>query len=216
MSPDGDGIDVTDSHAPECRIGDEGQHPQLIHRRRVRETTLRALGALATFKEDFRKAIVDQEVVTYIIDSLQQSPSGSKQPKDQDASQHTSPRSKTPQPEQNPVSVIVEACYAIRMLSRSVNTLRTALVDQSASEPLFRLLRHPDIEVQIAATACMCNLVPDFSPMREVSSTLVLLVIAEYVQVSTCFKNLYFGSYLLKKEKKKVMSSIPQFSTSHR
>ncbi|KAJ8124701.1 hypothetical protein O1611_g8939 [Lasiodiplodia mahajangana] len=165
-SPDGDGIDATGSLASECRLGDEGQHPQLIHRRRVRETTLRALGALATFKEDFRKAIVDQEAVTYIIDSLHQFPGNSKQTKHQDVLQHTSSRSKTSQPEQNPVSVIVEACYAIRMLSRSVNTLRTALVDQSASEPLFRLLRHPDVEVQIAATACMCNLVPDFSPMR--------------------------------------------------
>ncbi|KAI1127304.1 armadillo repeat protein [Nemania abortiva] len=166
-SPSGDGVDAGGSLASECQLGDEGQHPQLIHRRRVRETALRALGALATFKEDFRKAIVDQEVVSYIIDSLHQFPGNSKQAKDQDAPPHTSSRSKTPQPEQNPVSVIVEACYAIRMLSRSVNTLRTALVDQSASEPLFQLLQHPDVEVQIAATSCMCNLVTDFSPMRD-------------------------------------------------
>ncbi|KAI0112089.1 armadillo repeat protein [Nemania sp. FL0031] len=166
-SPDGDGIDETSSLTSECRLGDEGQHPQLTHRRRVRETALRALGALATFKEDFRKAIVDQEVVAYIINSLHQFPVNSKQAKDQDVLHHAISRNKTSQPEQNPVSVIVEACYAVQMLSRSVNTLRTALVDQSASEPLFRLLRHPDVEVQIAATACMCNLVPDFSPMRN-------------------------------------------------
>lgn len=168
-SPDGDGIDLTGRLASERHLGDEGQHPQLIHRRRVRETTLRALCALATFKEDFRKAIVDHEVVAYIINSLHQFPGASQQAKDQDALQHSSPRNKISQPERNPVSVIVAACYAIRMLSRSVNTLRTALVDQSASDPLFQLLRHPDVDVQIAATACICNLVPDFSPMRDVS-----------------------------------------------
>ncbi|RWA12233.1 hypothetical protein EKO27_g2873 [Xylaria grammica] len=166
-SPNGDGTDASSSLASECRLGDEGQHVQLIHRRRVRETTLRALGALATFKEDFRKAIVDQGVVTYIIDSLNQAPGNSKQAKDQDASYHGSSISKTSLPEQNPVSVIIAACYAIRMLSRSVNTLRTALVDHSASEPLFRLLRHPEVDVQNAATACICNLVTDFSPMRD-------------------------------------------------
>ncbi|KAI0451543.1 armadillo repeat protein [Xylaria acuta] len=166
-SPHGDRVGVTGSLASECRLGDEGQHPQLIHHRRVRETTLRALGALATFKEDFRKAIVDQQVVTYIIDSLNPFAGSSKHTKDQDVLHHSSSRSKTSLLEQNPVSVIVAACYAIRMLSRSVNTLRTALVDQNASEPLFRLLRHPDVEVQIAATACICNLVPDFSPMRD-------------------------------------------------
>ncbi|GAW22098.1 hypothetical protein ANO14919_116330 [Xylariales sp. No.14919] len=166
-SPNGDGTGASSSLASECRLGDEGQHVQLIHRRRVRETTLRALGALATFKEDFRKAIVDQGVVTYIIDSLNQAPGNSKQAKDQDTSYHGSSISKTSLPEQNPVSVIIAACYAIRMLSRSVNTLRTALVDHSASEPLFRLLRHPEVDVQNAATACICNLVTDFSPMRD-------------------------------------------------
>ncbi|KAI1117427.1 armadillo repeat protein [Nemania sp. NC0429] len=165
-SPDGDRIDLTGRLASERRLGDEGQHPQLVHRRRVRETTLGALSALATFKEDFRKAIVDQDVVTYIINSLREVPSTSKQAKDQDALQHNSPKSKTSQPERNPVPVIIAACYALRMLSRSVNTLRTALVDQSASDPVLQLLRHPDVDVQVAATKCMCNLVPDFSPMR--------------------------------------------------
>ncbi|KAJ8116950.1 hypothetical protein ONZ43_g4322 [Nemania bipapillata] len=170
-SPDDDGIDAVCSLASECRLGDEGEHPQLTYRRRVRETTLRALGALATFKEDFRKTIVDQEVMTYIIDSLHQFPGNPKQAKSKDMLRRDGVGSETPPVEENPVPVIVAACYAIRMLSRSVNTLRTSLVDQSTSVPLFRLLRHPDIEVQIAATACICNLVPEFSPMRDVSIT---------------------------------------------
>ncbi|KAJ2989741.1 hypothetical protein NUW58_g3310 [Xylaria curta] len=166
-SPNGGDINVTNNGTSACQLGDEGQHPQLIHHRRVRQTTLGALGALATFKEDFRKAIVNQQVISYIIDSLHQFPGASKQAKDQNVSHHKSSRSATPPLEQNPVPVIKAACYAIQMLSRSVNTLRTALVDQCVSEPLFRLLRHPDVDVQIAATGCICNLVPDFSPMRD-------------------------------------------------
>ncbi|KAI0974855.1 armadillo repeat protein [Xylaria arbuscula] len=166
-SPNGEGIDAAGNLPSECQLGDKGQHPGLIHLRRLRVTTLKALGALATFKEDYRKAIVDQEVVTFIIDSLSQFPGNLKQ-RDQDLLYHSSSRNKTlVVPEQNPVSVIIAACYAIRMLSRSVNTLRTALVDHPASEPIFRLLRHPDIDVQHAATACICNLVTEFSPMRE-------------------------------------------------
>ncbi|KAI0402156.1 armadillo repeat protein [Xylaria palmicola] len=163
-SPNRDGIDLTGNLAPECRLGDEGLRPQLIHYRRVRETALMALAALATFKEEYRKAIVDHEVVSYIINSLNQYHPN--QAKDQVPLQPASSKSGM-LVEQNPVSVIVAACSAIRMLSRSVNTLRTTLVDQSASEPLFHLLRHHNVDVQIAATACICNLVPDFSPMRD-------------------------------------------------
>ncbi|KAI0200534.1 armadillo repeat protein [Astrocystis sublimbata] len=163
----GDRVGVTGSLAAECRLGDEGLHPQLIHHRRVRESTLRAIGALAASKEDFRKAIADEQVIPYIIDSLHPSVGSSKRTKDQGVSQRGSSPNKAPEPELNPVSVMVMACYAIRMLSRSVSTLRTALVDHNASEPLFLLLRHSDVEVQNAATACMCNLLMDFSPLKR-------------------------------------------------
>ncbi|KAI5862321.1 ARM repeat-containing protein [Durotheca rogersii] len=127
---------------PECRLGEEGEHRYLVHRVKVRESTLRAIGALATFKDEYRKAIVDQEAIHYIVESVAQNPG-------------------------NPIPVVIAACYAVRTLSRSVNILRTALVDHAVSMPLFELLRHHDIEVQVAATAAVCNLVMDFSPMRE-------------------------------------------------
>ncbi|KAI1435632.1 armadillo repeat protein [Xylaria sp. CBS 124048] len=165
-SPNGARAQVPVDLPAEYRLGEEGQHRQLTHHKRVRETTLRAIGALATFKEDYRKAIVDQEVVTYIIDSLSRLPSNPVQSNDQDASRRNDSSKKTSQPAKNPVSVVVAACYAIRMLSRSVKTLRTALVDHSVSKPLFDLLRHPEVDVQIAATECLCNLLPEFSPMR--------------------------------------------------
>jgi hypothetical protein len=177
-SPNGDHNDVTANLPLECRLGERGQLPQLNHSRRVRETTLRALGALATFKEDYRKAIVDQEVMTYIVDSLNQFSRTTSQSRDQESSHHSNSGSgnETSLPEQNLVSVVVAACYTIRMMSRSVNTLRTVLVDHAISIPLFRLLSHPDIDVQIAATACICNLVPEFSPMREVSAIIHLVL----------------------------------------
>ncbi|KAI1083891.1 ARM repeat-containing protein [Whalleya microplaca] len=162
----------SDDLPPERRLGEEGQHRYLTHRVKVRESTLRALGALASFKEEYRKAIIKEGMVPYIVVSLSQSPGDPKQvknPSKTDISVPSPTISITPRSESgtNPIPVVISACYAIRMLSRSVNILRTTLVDHAVSTPLFRLLRHPDIEVQVAATACMCNLVPEFSPMRE-------------------------------------------------
>lgn len=170
---DYDSIDIPGDRAPECCLGDEGLSPQLIHRRRVRESTMRALGALATFKEDFRKAIVEQDVMSCILDSLRPFPSVAEQ-QSQDqlrSSQNSSSlRSDTyKEAEENPVSVITAACYLLRILSRSVSILRTSLVDHSAETPILELLTHPTVDVQIAATACICNLLPEFSPIREVS-----------------------------------------------
>ncbi|KAI0845739.1 ARM repeat-containing protein [Daldinia vernicosa] len=127
--------------SPDRCLGEEGQHRFLVHRVKVRENALKAIGALATFKDEYRKAIVEHEVVHLIVDSL------------------------TPTPD-NPVSVVLAACYAVRILSRSVNILRTALVDHDVSTPLLQLLQHHDVEVRVAAAASACNLVTDFSPMR--------------------------------------------------
>ncbi|KAI0011733.1 ARM repeat-containing protein [Xylariaceae sp. FL0662B] len=164
----------TEGLPPERRLGEEGQHRYLIHRVKVRESTLRAIGALASFKEEYRKAIIKDNLVAHIVESLSESPGDSKPSKNPSRSDvgTSSLASNTPGPKSNtnPISVIIAACYAIRMLSRSVNILRTTLVDHSVSTPLLRLLRHPDIKVQIAATASMCNLVPEFSPMRKVST----------------------------------------------
>ncbi len=65
---------------------------------------------------------------------------------------------------------VLAACYAVRMLSRSVGILRTALVDNTVYAPLLQLLQWHDTDVQVAAAATVCNLVMDFSPMREVSA----------------------------------------------
>ncbi|KAI1376188.1 ARM repeat-containing protein [Hypoxylon crocopeplum] len=126
----------------ECRLGEEGYHRYFVHRIKVRENTLRAIGALATFKDDYRKAVVEQGGIHYVVESLTLA-------------------------HNNPIPVVLAACYTVRMLSRSVNILRTSLVDNGVAKPLFRLLRYPVVDMQVAASASVCNLVMDFSPMRE-------------------------------------------------
>ncbi|KAI0479040.1 armadillo repeat protein [Xylariaceae sp. FL0804] len=162
-SPNDAQREVGENLTPECQLGDEGQHYQLVHRIKTRRNTLKALGALATFEQEYRKAIVDQELIQYIVDSLDQTPQASKS--SEKSSDDSVAKDNRPTL-QNPVSVVIAACDALRMLSRSVGILRTALIDHEVWKPLFRLLRHPEVDVQIAATALICNLVPDFSPMR--------------------------------------------------
>jgi armadillo repeat-containing protein 8 len=126
---------------------------------RYREGILKALAALAPFKDEYRKAICDNGVVPYIIDSLKPRPS--EQPEDLSKSKNTVA-------DGNPIPTLLAACGAARTLTRSVTALRTSLIDAGVTLPLVELIKHRDIEVQIAATSVICNLVLDFSPMREV------------------------------------------------
>ncbi|KAK9417481.1 putative Armadillo-type protein [Seiridium unicorne] len=152
-------------NAADSRLGEAGLHPLLAHRIRVRESTLKAIGAIAAFKEEYRKAVVDQDTVPYIVESLNPSPGRPKQPRT--STENSINEEGSGQFGNNPTSVIIAACYAIRMLSRSVSTLRTTLVDNGVAMPINSLLLHPNIDVQIASSAAICNLVTDFSPMRE-------------------------------------------------
>ncbi|KAL8872607.1 MAG: hypothetical protein Q9174_001788 [Haloplaca sp. 1 TL-2023] len=125
---------------------------------RVREATLKAFGAIASIRDDYRKAIIDNGVIPFLIESLK-SERGIQTNGDQiDNATHSARNSK---------GVILAACGAARSLSRSVSTLRTSLMDAGLAAPLFALLKHDDVKVQIAATAVITNLVLEFSPMRE-------------------------------------------------
>lgn len=154
-----------------ARLGEDGQHPALAHKIKVRESVLKAIAALVPFKDDYRKAIVDEQIMPYVVASMSPKPrkpsTTSKRWPDKspdDSSQGES----TDGYGTNPVEVLIAACGAVRALSRSVSVLRTTLIDYGVAEPIFRLLQHPDSEVQIAATAAVCNLLTDVSPMREV------------------------------------------------
>lgn len=155
---------------PTCRLGPRGQLPLHAHRIRMRESSLKAVTALMPFKDDYRKALVEQDIVPYIVESLSRTPSRPKS--DKEGPRSSEGESFKPGGDSeygtNPISVIIAACHAVRMLSRSISILRTSLEDHGAAMPLFRLMRHPDIEVQIAATGAICNLVTEVAPMREV------------------------------------------------
>lgn len=163
------GMDVEGS-SPLAQLGEAGENPLLSHKIKVRESALKAIGALASGKEDYRKAIATDDFVSYVVESINEFPRKPKppkeRPKDQDAESTRS--GPTAGYGINPVPVLIAGCYVVRMLSRSVTILRTALVDYAVAIPIFRFMKHRDINVQIAATETMSNLVLEVSPVREV------------------------------------------------
>ncbi len=54
----------------------------------------------------------------------------------------------------------------MRAMSRSAKSLRASLVEQDVAAPLFRNLNDADRDVRIIASATLCNLVLDFSPVK--------------------------------------------------
>ena len=145
---------------PECKLGLPGYSSLVCHIMRYRENILKALAAIVPFKDEYRKAVCDNGVVPYIIDSLK--PRSDGRLVGGSAPNNTAA-------DGNPTATLLAACGAARMLTRSVSVLRTNLIDAGVATPLFVLIKHPDIDVQIAATSVICNLALDFSPMKEVS-----------------------------------------------
>lgn len=158
------------------KLGDSGFSAFLVHKIKVRESVLRAIAALVPFKDEYRKSIVEQGTMPFIVESLKPLPEKPSH-KLNDKSETTPKTNSGEVPNLgsgfgvNPTSVLIAACGAVRHLSRSVSILRTTLVDNGVVMPIFNLLSHSDIEVQIAATATVCNIVTEFSPMREVCYT---------------------------------------------
>ncbi|KAK0634885.1 armadillo-type protein [Bombardia bombarda] len=153
------------------QIGPPGQLPACAHKIRMRESALKLIAALLTFKEEYRKALVEQDIVPHIVESLSSWPkkprSAKEKPKgDKGADLPDHPSGNSPYGN-NPNSVIIAACHAIRILGRSVSILRTSLEDNGVAMPILRLLKHPDAEVQIASCGAVCNLVTEPSPMQE-------------------------------------------------
>ncbi|KAI9170986.1 armadillo repeat protein [Paramyrothecium foliicola] len=168
-SPEPDTRMDAESSSPLAHLGEPGIDSLLSHKIKVRESALKAIGALASGKEDYRKAIVTDDFVSYVVESLNEFPRKPKPPKDRPKDQDAEPirTTVTTGYGKNPVSIIIAGCYVVRMLARSVSTLRTALVDYGVAMPILRFMKHPDLRVQIAATETMSNLVVDVSPVRE-------------------------------------------------
>ncbi|KAG5815621.1 hypothetical protein H9Q74_002344 [Fusarium xylarioides] len=169
-SPHADVDMEVENNSPMAQLGQEGQNELLVHRLKVRESTLTAIAGLAGGKEDYRKAFVAEDVVSYVVESLSEYPRRPQSAKERDSekpSAETTRKGETAGYGANPASVIVAGCHVVRMLSRSVSILRTSLVDHGVALPIFRFMKHPDVTVQIAATSAICNLVLEVSPLRE-------------------------------------------------
>lgn len=165
-TPDGNTADTVDTKDDASRLGADGISPAAFHVTKMREAVLIALAALASVKDEYRKMIIDNGVVPFIIESLK--PYSMTQISSANV-KATVDGSLKDRKVLNPRHVILAACGTARGLSRSVSTLRTDLMDAGLAAPLFVLLRHTDIDIQVSATAVICNLVLEFSPMREVS-----------------------------------------------
>ncbi|GAA5964482.1 hypothetical protein JCM3765_006298 [Sporobolomyces pararoseus] len=107
----------------------------------TREGLLVSLGSLTADSETNRRLLLDAKLLPHVLESLFYPV----------------------------VAIRAAACQVIRALSRSVNVLRTDLVEAHAEGSLIQLLRSDeDEEVQTTATAVFSNLLLEFSPMRKV------------------------------------------------
>ena len=169
-APESSTSEQSESRDDASRLGPEGLSPNICHIMKLRESLLVALAAIASDKDEYRKAIIENGVIPFVIKTLKSEhtdPSSMPYNGAKEASApSTTPRTFTG----NSKDSILAACGAARALSRSVCTLRTSLMDAGLTAPLFLLLKHQDIDLQIAATAVLCNLVLRFSPMQQVNT----------------------------------------------
>lgn len=112
---------------------------------------LLSLASLSSSNESHRKQLLDEPSIAFlplIISNLE----------------HYSPR------------VRIAAGYCLKGLSRSVGVLRTKLVEVGAVGILLRLLRDEEEEkgVRTVVLAVIGNLLIDFSPLKAVSSSLLV------------------------------------------
>ena len=147
------------------KLGRAGLSATAYHVMRLRESVLIALAAIASDKDEYRRTIIDNGVVPFIVKTLKPEENDPVAQGNGQADGTSRYRRAFPG---NGKDAILAACGAARALSRSVSTLRTSLMDAGLPAPLFVLIKCQDTELQVAATAVVTNLVLHFSPMREV------------------------------------------------
>jgi hypothetical protein len=139
-------------------LGQPGLGIDIVHAYKYRESALLALAAIADSQDGFRKLIIEMGGAPLIIDSLVPFAADSQ----------SAGANSTTVKDGNPEAVLIAACKVTRSLSRSVSVLRTSLIDHGIAQPVFDLLTHPKVKVQVAATEVITNLVLEVSPMRTV------------------------------------------------
>lgn len=111
------------------------------------KSVLLAVASLSLIQERVRKQVVDADLLPLIVQCLSDTSS----------------------------NVRAAACQCARALSRSLNVLRTHLVDAGAAGPLLDLLKEDqDVGIQSTAAATCANLLIEYSPMKEVRSSLLI------------------------------------------
>lgn len=140
-------------------LGNPGVSQEVHLLLKSRECSLLALAAIAHKEDPHRKTIIESGAVACIADSLI--------PYERDDEETARGNISTGAKDGNPVPVLIAACNAARAMSRSVSVLRTSMMDYGIAKPIYGLLKHPVIDVQIATTDVLCNLLLQFSPMRE-------------------------------------------------
>ncbi|KAJ8522891.1 hypothetical protein ONZ45_g602 [Pleurotus djamor] len=108
----------------------------------LREAALVALAAISLFDDDIRRKITDDfQLLPYIHVCI--------------SHRH--------------VGVRYAACQCIRALSRSVSVMRTTLYDSDLGLKMLEILMKDDEDRRVtsAALAAVCNLLIDFSPLRQ-------------------------------------------------
>ncbi|KAK5575850.1 hypothetical protein RB653_006984 [Dictyostelium firmibasis] len=128
---------------------------------RLKENSLSAIAVLCSSREDSRKQVVDAKIIPQIISSLNSTN----------------------------YAIRAAACNCTKSLSRSIKQLRTSLFDCTIATPLLRLLDDQSLEVRVSASATLCNLVLDFSPMKQaIMDNGIIVKLVQLTQDSNDFK----------------------------
>ncbi|KAF2840359.1 ARM repeat-containing protein [Patellaria atrata CBS 101060] len=145
---------------PSAKLGLPSVAPDVVHALKCRASALLGLSAMAYKEDSYRKTIIENGAVACITDSLISYPEGRHVDEGSPISNGVK--------DGNPHTVLVAACFAARAMSRSVSILRTSLIDYGVARPIFTLIKKREMGVKLAATDVLCNLLLNFSPMREV------------------------------------------------
>jgi hypothetical protein len=106
------------------------------------ENSLYCLSELCSFNEESRKQIIQFKILNSIIHFLNSNDSKLE-------------------------SIKIAILKFIKSLSRSIRNLRTNIIDSQIQIPLFNLINHNNLQIQENSIAILCNLVLEFSPIKN-------------------------------------------------
>ncbi|KAL5511605.1 hypothetical protein ACEPAH_4822 [Sanghuangporus vaninii] len=121
----------------------EWEDGEAIDTSRLREAALTAIASLAMLSNDIRNEIAGVFNLLPLISVCLEHPRNA--------------------------GVRYAACQCVRALGRSVRVLRTSLLDSGVGVTLCQILENPDEDRRVMniALAGLCNLLTDFSPLRQ-------------------------------------------------